>query len=319
MPILQQKLVMKSIEALHDEALSLATETTNKQGTKVSSAVLNAATPTQVSLVDATSDTSANATPEIADDHDIMARIDHLLKKLDDDDDVAISPLTDGGPQSNTEDMTSNAIDTATTDNKAMDNPTNHERPMLSNATDHANENAKLDLAEDKIAKEKGVKPLGKSSDDTSNDMTMDAQPGKTVPSDQAQALANIAAAIYQAGQQAVDTVVADTSQNNTVPFDMDVLLTTVAEEVRRTVAAVMITELPQMVRDAVSEAIRSIPADARGQSTPATVNPPKAKSVTTRKTTATKKAVGKKARTKKAATKSPHKKKGADKTTPST
>ena len=319
MPILQQKLVMKSIEALHDEALSLAADTSNKQGTKVSSAVLHTPTPTQVSLADAPSDTSANATPETADDHDIMARIDHLLKKLDDDDDVAIRPLAKWGPQSNTADMTSNAIDTATTDNKGMDNPTNHESSILSNAADHGNENAKLDLAEDDMAKEKGVKPLGESSDDTSNDMAMDVQPGKTVPSDQAQALANIAAAIYQAGQQAVDTVVADTNQNNTLPFDMDVLLTTVAEEVRRTVAAVMITELPQMVRDAVSEAIRSIPADARGEPTPATVNPPKAKSVTARKTTATKKAVAKKAKTKKAASKKPHKKKGAGKTTPST
>ena len=76
---------------------------------------------------------------------DDVSRDDTIV--VDDDDDVAISSLTDGGPQSNTEDMTSNAIDTATTDNKAMDNPTNHERPMLSNATDHANENAILDLA----------------------------------------------------------------------------------------------------------------------------------------------------------------------------
>ena len=103
---------------------------------------------------------------------------------------------------------------------------------------------------------------------------------GKTASPDQAKALADIAEAIYQAQQQAVDTVVADANQNNTVPFDMDVLSATVVDEVRRTLSAVMIAELPQMVRDAVSEAIRALPADARGQSIPTTGNPSAAKTV---------------------------------------
>ena len=133
----------------------------------------------------------------------------------------------------------------------------------------------------------------------------------KQAPPDQTQALADIATAIYQARQQAVDTVVADASQNNAVPFDMDVLSAAVADEVRRTVSAVMIAELPQMVRDAVGEAIRALPADARGQSTPTTGNPSTAKSVTTRKTAAIKKAVAKKTRTKKAGTKKAYRQKG--------
>ena len=99
----------------------------------------------------------------------------------------------------------------------------------------------------------------------------------------------------------------------------MALLSATVADEVRRTVSAVMIAESPQMVRDAVSEAIRSLPADAHGQSTPTTVNPSTAKSVTTRKTATTKKTVAKKARTKKAGSKKRPQKKATDKTAPST
>ena len=105
----------------------------------------------------------------------------------------------------------------------------------------------------------------------------------------------------------------------------MDVLSATVADEVRRTVSAVMIAELPQMVRDAVGEAIRALPADVRGQSTPTTSNPSTAKSVTARKTAAIKKAVAKKAVPKKLAPrkpppkKPPAKKAASQKTAPST
>ncbi|MEK9710714.1 MAG: hypothetical protein VW456_10790, partial [Alphaproteobacteria bacterium] len=150
--------------------------------------------------------------------------------------------------------------------------------------------------------------------DIVSDNLFVDDQPGKTAADDQTQALADIAAAIYQARQQAVDTVVADASQNNTAPFDMNALSATVADEVRRTVSAVMIAELPQMVRDAVGEAIRALPADVRGQSTPTTGNPSTAKRVAARKTAAIKKAVAKKTGTKKAATKKPAAKKATSK-----
>ena len=43
--------------------------------------------------------------------------------------------------------MTGNAIDTATADNIAIDNLANPDSPILSNAADHANENAILDVA----------------------------------------------------------------------------------------------------------------------------------------------------------------------------
>ena len=98
MPILQHKLVMKSIEALHDEALSLMPDTASNRDVTAPPAVLHAATPPQESPIDMPKDTSGDVQPETAGEHDIMARIDHLLKKLDEDDDVAIAPLADEGP-----------------------------------------------------------------------------------------------------------------------------------------------------------------------------------------------------------------------------
>ena len=337
MPILQHKLVMKSIEALHDEALSLVPDTASNHGVTAPTAVLHAATPPQESPIDAPKDTSEDVPSESASDHDIMARIDHLLKKLDEDDDVAIAPLADEGPQSNTGNMTGDAGDTATVDTITIDNLANPDSPVLSGVADHANENAILDVAVDGMAEDTADKAFSKTGDnanddaiddvidETSDKIFADDQSGQTIPSDQTQALADIAAAIYQARQQAVDTVIADASQNNAVSFDMDVLSAAVADEVRRTVSAVMIAELPQMVRDAVGEAIRALPADVRGQSTPTTGNPSTAKRVAARKTAAIKKAVAKKTGTKKAGTKKPaakkatSKKASAKKTAPST
>ena len=108
MQILQTKLVMKSIEALHDDALSLVPDTASKHGVNAPPAVLHATTPPQESPKDAPKDTVADIPSETATDHDIMARIDHLLKKLDEDD-VVIEQLKNEGSKSNTASMTGNA------------------------------------------------------------------------------------------------------------------------------------------------------------------------------------------------------------------
>ena len=320
MPILQHKLVMKSIEALNDEALSLIPDNASNRVAIAPTAVLHATTPLQESSKDAPSAKSANVPPETADNHDIMVRIDHLLKKLNEDDDVAIALLSDERPQSNTGNMTGDAGDTEAADNKGIGDPANHDSPVLPNAAAHASETATPDLVEDNMAVDTSGKQFSETGDDASDGMFADDQSENTKPSGQIQALADMATAIYQAKQHAVDTVVADVSQNNAAPFDMDVLSATVADEVRRTVSAMMIAELPQMVRNAVGEAIRALPADVRDQSTPMTSNSSTAESVTERKTTTTKKAVAKKAVAKKAGTKKTTTKKAASKkTVPST
>ena len=104
--------------------------------------------------------------------------------------------------------------------------------------------------------------------------MRADDQTGETASRDQTQALADIAEAIYQSQQQSVDTVNTDARQNDGATLDMDVLSATVADEVRRTVSAVMAAEIPKMVREAVGEAFRALPADARVQSASTTGNP---------------------------------------------
>ena len=313
MPILQNKLVMKSIEALHDEALALMPNTPNKRGVATPPTVLHAATSPHEPPVDALKGISSDALPESVGDQDIIARIDHLLKKIDENDDVAITPLADEWPKSDVGNMSSDGGHTATTDNRAIEKPANTNNYISSTSANHANKNTIVNEVLGSIVEDAEDKPLGdniddinnyvsnNTADDANNDMLAVDQPGKNSPSDQTQAMAAIATAIYQARQQAVETVVADSSQNNAAPLDIDTLSATIADEVRRTVSAVMIAELPQMVRDTVDEVIRTLPADARHLSTPTTNNPSTAKSVTARKTAAIKKAVAKKAATKKA------------------
>ena len=79
MPILQNKLVMKSIEALHDEALALTPDSASENGVAASSP------PAIIHATKSPHESPANG-PK-TDGDDIMARIDQLLKKLDEEDD----------------------------------------------------------------------------------------------------------------------------------------------------------------------------------------------------------------------------------------
>ena len=254
MPILQNKLVIKSIEALHDEALALMPKTDSYLDVTAPSVVLHTDSPPQKSPIIEPKDKSADVLSGKASNQNIMARIDHLLRKLDEDEDVTTAPQLEKSPKLNVEDQTSDSVDS--------------------------------------------------TGDGNSDDMSDDGQKGKKPRTDQTQALADIAEAIYQAQHQPVDTVAAGASQNNSTPLDMEALSATVADEVRRTVSAVMIAELPELVRNAVGEEIRALPVNALGQSKPTVDNPSAAETVTTRKTTATKKSGAKKVRSKKTAAK---------------
>jgi hypothetical protein len=258
MPILENKLVIKSIEALHDEALALMPNADSFRGVTATPAVLHASTSPRESRINLPKGTSTDLPPETTGEHDIMARIDHLLRKLDEDENVAIAP-PEKEPQSNTEDKTGDAI--------------------------------------------------GSTTDGNSDDMFNDGQKGEKPPPNQTQALADIAEAIYQAQKQAVDTVAAEASQNSSTPLDVNVLSATVADEVRRTVSAVIIAELPNLVRDTVGEAIRELRTNLIDKSTLVADIPSAAKSVAARKTTANRKAGGKKARAKKTVAKKASKK----------
>ena len=288
---------MKSIEALHDEALALAPDIASENGVAVSSppAITHATKPPHES--------PANALA--TDGDDIMARIDHLLKKLDEEDDTVITPPPAKVPGTNAPDAADHANSTAT------DHPPISDRPALTDEADLASAHESPDSASDDTADNADPDNI-KTNNIQTDDIAAD-HPTETSSADQDQTLGDIAAAIYQARQQVVDTVVADASQNPAAPFDMDALSATVADEVRRTVSAVMTAELPQMVRDAVSEAIRTLPADTSQQPKQALGKTSPAKAGTKRKTSAIKKAV-----TKKAANKKPVVKKGTVKKTAS-
>jgi len=298
MPILQNKLVMKSIEALHDEALALTPDSASENGVAVSSppAIIHATKSPHESPINAPA----------TDGNDIMARIDHLLKKLDEEDDAVITPPPANGPQTNTPDAADHANSTAT------DHPPVAARPDLTDEADITSPHESPDSAPDDTANNAETDII-KTNNIQTDDIAAD-HPTETSSADQDQALADIAAAIYQARQQVVDTVVADASQNPAAPFDMDALSATVADEVRRTVSAVMTAELPQVVRDAVSEAIRTLPVDTSHQTKPAPGKTSPAKAGTKRKTSAIKKAVTKKAASKKPVAKKATVKKTASK-----
>ena len=279
MPILQNKLVIKSIEALHDEALALMPNSASENGVAVSSP------PAIINATRSPHESSANA--PATDGDDIMARIDHLLKKLDDKDDMVIMPPPAKRPETNTRDAANHANSTAT------DHPPIADRPALTDEADLASSHKSPDSAPDDTAD-------NAETDNIKTDEIAADHPNETSAADQDQTLADIAAAIHQARHQVVDTVVADASQNTAAPFDMDTLSATVADEVRRTVSAVMTAELRRTVRDAVSEAILKLPADTSHQPKPAPGKKSAAKARTKRKTSAIKKAVTKKATSKK-------------------
>ena len=130
-----------------------------------------------------------------------------------------------------------------------------------------------------------------------------DAEQSNPVQNDSVQALNDIAAAIHQAQQSQIDSDASPADPDLVPALDMAVLSATIADEVRHSVSAMITAEMPQMVRQAVVEAIREMPTAAPGQPRPKATKKTRAKPGTAKKTTG-KKAVTKKAVTKKAAAK---------------
>ena len=294
MPILQNKLVIKSIEALHDEALALMPNTASSAAVS-SPTILQSVNTPQDAQINAPEGKSADEQPEAANNHDIMARIDHLLKKLDEDECVTIAQPQSNKLRPNDENVIDSVRDTVTTNDKTVDNSLNLEKPVLSVEDARSHAGATLDEASNRMAEIKAVDPLGNTELDASESMLVSDQQGvgEAIP-DQAQALADIATAIYQARQQGFDRDFADSNQHSAAPFDIDKLTTTIADEVRQTVSSVMIAELPKMVHNAVREAIRALPTASFSQPKSVTNKQVTTKNATPRTTTVKKKAAKK-------------------------
>ena len=126
MPILQNKLVMKSIEALHDEALALTPDSASESRR---CRLISASHYTRNQVASRIANRCANG--PATDGDDIMARIDQLLKKLDEEDDTVITPPPAKGPGIKTHgDAADHANSTAT------DHPPISDRPALTDEAD---------------------------------------------------------------------------------------------------------------------------------------------------------------------------------------
>ena len=275
MPILQNKLVWKSIEALHDEAVAAMPDAAIDIGIVKSrpTAILQQSAATQTPLKTAGGD-------------DVMARIDQLLGKLDEDNDTATAQ---SAPPANDQTASTEIADEATaTITQADDTAAN----VAASAS--APDDAAADKQDDDPARSELV------VDDPLQDEPVQSDP---VQNDSAQALNDIAAAIHQAQQSQIDGDASPADPDLTPALDMAVLSATIADEVRHSVSAMIAAEMPQMVRQAVVEAIREMPTAAPGQPTPKAARKTRAKPSSANKTTA-KETTGKKAVTKKATAK---------------
>ena len=270
MPILQNKLVWKSIEALHDEAVAAMPDAAIDIGIVKSrpTAILQQSAATQTPLKTAGGD-------------DVMARIDQLLGKLDEDNDTATAQ---SAPPANDQTASTEIADEATA--------------TITQADDTAANVAASASAPDDAAADK-------QDDDPVQDEPVQSDP---VQNDSVQALNDIAAAIHQAQQSQIDGDASPADPDLTPALDMAVLSATIADEVRHSVSAMIAAEMPQMVRQAVVEAIREMPTAAPGQPTPKAARKTRAKPSSANKTTGkkppAKETTGKKAVTKKATAK---------------
>lgn len=269
MPILQNKLVWKSIEALYDEAVATMPNAAIDIGIIKSrpTAILQQIGATQTQLKTASGD-------------DVMARIDNLLGKLDEEEDA---PSTQSTPIANEQAASTELSNEAT-------------------ATVTQADDAAVSVSAGVLA------PYGAATDMRNDDPVEDeAVQDDPAQNDPEQALNDIAAAIHHAKQNQVDSDAPPAHPNLTPALDIAGLSAAIADEVRHSVSVMIAAEMPQMLRQAVVDAIREMPTAAPGQPQPKAARKTRAKPSTVKKTPtkknlAVKKAVTKKATAKKAA-----------------
>jgi hypothetical protein len=269
MPILQNKLVWKSIEALYDEAVATMPDPATDIG-------IIKSRPTAI-----LQQTGATQTPlKTAGGEDVMARIDHLLGKLDEDGDAPTArpaPVANG--QAASKELPNEATATVTQADDAS-----------------ASVSVGVSVPYDATADVRKDDPV--QNDSGQDDLVQD----ETVQNDPGQALNDIAAAVHQAQQNLGDSGALPANPDLRPAVDMAVLSATIADEVRHSVSVMIAAEVPQMVRQAVVEAIREMPTAAPDQPQPKAAKKTRAKPGPAKKTTAIKKAVTKKATGKKTA-----------------
>ena len=272
MPILKNKLVWKSIEALYDEAVATMPDAAIDIG-------IIKSRPTVI-----LQQTGATQTPlKIAGGNDVMARIDHLLGELNEDDDA---PTAQSAPVANDQAESTEIADEATATITQTDDTAASVSAGVT-ASVSAPDDAAADVRNDDLVQNDSVQ-----NDPGQDDSVQD----ETVQNDPGQALNNIAAAIHQAQQNQVNSDAPPADPDLTPALNMAVLSSTIADEVRNSISMMIAAEMPQMVRQAVVEAIREMPTAVPDQPQPKAAKKTRAKPGTTKKPPAIKKAVTKKA-----------------------
>jgi len=306
MSILQNKLVWKSIEALHDEAVA---------------APVDAASDTLV--IKSYPAATLHTAPIDPDDHagDVMTRIDNLLQQLGADD-----AIPKNAPENAPKNLSTSAPPHLPQDLNATSEIDEEEMAETQTAITHtaiiADITAETDLPEaDPTSSAVGLQDtaLGENLGDDSpanHSPADDAFGGDSSEADTA--LADIAAAIDQARQQSAQVRSSEPmtfDDNDTkaaeAPIDFDALTAKFVDEMRDTVSTMIATELPTMVRQAVTDAFKDLPVAAidpaakTAISKKAAPKKPASKKMAQKNTnvkkTASKKAAGKKVAPKKA------------------
>jgi len=320
MPILQNKLVWKSIEALHDEAMAVTPEA---ESDKVVIKSRPAAVLHRAPVADDV------ASPAAHQETDVMVRIEKLLQKLEDTPAEIAPPLSAMAvtPENETpkDETPENKLDI---EPSALADPADSpekddEASAIPEAPSPESDASMLSPSEDPASEDSvsGSPAMPASQPEASAFAVNDDAPQRETPvnitDDHHDQLAEIAAAIHQISQNrqaapppsdvnAPPLKLPSDTPSDMPGFDMNTLRETVADEVRRTMSTLIATELPNMMRQAVGDAMRDVPATTAHQVAP--------KAAATKKTAAIKKAVTKKAAAKKTATKKPAAKKAAKK-----
>ena len=262
MPILQNKLIWKSIEALYDEAVATMPDAAIDIG-------IIKSRPTAI-----LQQTGAKQTPlKTSGGDDVMARIDHLLDKLGEEEDA---PTAQSAPAANDQAASTEIAGEATAAVTQTD-----DAATIVSASVSASVSTPNDAAADIL------------TDDPVEDDPVQNDPG--------QALNDIAAAIHQAQQSQIDSDAPTADPDLTPALDVAVLSATIAGEVRHSVSMMIAAEMPQMIRQAVVEAICEMPTAAPDQPQPKAAKKMRAKPGNAKKATA-KKTAAKKATAKKTA-----------------
>lgn len=281
MPILQNKIVWKSIKALHEEAVaSMPKSTTNPI----------IANPSKKPVT--TKPINDKIHHQITDD-DVMDRIDKLLQKLDEDEElkddtggkdvlIADENKSRNGSVTNQEvKLETNAV----SEDQTLNEKNSIERPSVVEEETEA----KLDISLSETLEHQNKFPTPSTEQISSDEIIPNPAQDKN------KTLADIAATIKQAQENSQNLISNSTLHDNYISFDTDTLTKAISDEVRETVSTVLADQLPNLVRQAVGDAlIDAKTKEAKKVAT--TAKKTRRKASPSKKITKTKKAPAKKA-----------------------